>query len=542
MKKTAVYVRISQDRSGEGLGVERQREDCEALVVRRGWTTVELFVDNDISASSAKARPAFDRMVQGIRDGRFDAVVTYRSDRLYRQVRQLEGLVDLVNEKGIEIDTVASGGLNLTTADGRFVARMLGSASQHESEAMGERIRREKAKKAELGLPNGGPRPFGYKSDLITIDEAEATIVLEAASRVISGESLMSVTRDLVRRGVTTSTGKQWRHKSLGNILMGPRWAGLRQHNGSLRPAVWKGILTVEQHHLLCVLLAPQRRTRPVRRHLLTGLVWCTRCGGRMEGHLRKEQPEYRCPGEFGLGTGCRRRIRGDIEQDVVSRVLMLLSKDLEYFLPRIDRPFVDISGLLQRRDQLAAKYAAGTLSESEWQAARAVVQRAVEDAEAIHAAQAQESPLVTFQRGHDDIRATWDELVITQQRAILQAVIDRIEVGEGRVGMNTYDPARVTVRTKSVRISDEEPLPEPEVEHLEWDWERDRLAHEGVFLSRGLSASVLKFDDAGSRPETTRIRVEQSPNRGTKPPFVKPAKPLRRGVEEAKKAGEAST
>ena len=37
MRTAAIYVRISQDRGGAGLGVQRQREDCEALCDRLGW-------------------------------------------------------------------------------------------------------------------------------------------------------------------------------------------------------------------------------------------------------------------------------------------------------------------------------------------------------------------------------------------------------------------------------------------------------------------------------------------------------------------------
>jgi len=38
----AIYVRISRDTEGTGLGVKRQRADCEALARKHGWTVVEV--------------------------------------------------------------------------------------------------------------------------------------------------------------------------------------------------------------------------------------------------------------------------------------------------------------------------------------------------------------------------------------------------------------------------------------------------------------------------------------------------------------------
>jgi hypothetical protein len=43
--RVAIYVRISSDRTGAGLGVARQEEDCRALCERLGWTVARAYVD-----------------------------------------------------------------------------------------------------------------------------------------------------------------------------------------------------------------------------------------------------------------------------------------------------------------------------------------------------------------------------------------------------------------------------------------------------------------------------------------------------------------
>ncbi len=111
--RAAIYVRISYDRTGAGLGVARQEEDCRALCERNGW---------DVAGW----------------------------DRLTRTPRELEDVIDLHDKAGIELAT-ATGEIDLATPTGRLVARTLGAAARHESEYKGERQRRAARQAAEQG-------------------------------------------------------------------------------------------------------------------------------------------------------------------------------------------------------------------------------------------------------------------------------------------------------------------------------------------------------------------------------------------------------
>ena len=81
----AIYVRISRDRAGAGLGVERQEHDCRELAARLGWPVVEVFTDNDLSAYSGRPRPAYRAMIEAVRAGRVQAVLAWHPDRLHRR-------------------------------------------------------------------------------------------------------------------------------------------------------------------------------------------------------------------------------------------------------------------------------------------------------------------------------------------------------------------------------------------------------------------------------------------------------------------------
>ena len=97
--RAAIYLRISLDRHGDGLAVERQREDCKRIIAQRGWEHVATYEDPSVSASSRTVtRPGYERMVRDWQAGRFDAVVCWDLDRLTRQPRQLEDWIDAAEQ------------------------------------------------------------------------------------------------------------------------------------------------------------------------------------------------------------------------------------------------------------------------------------------------------------------------------------------------------------------------------------------------------------------------------------------------------------
>src|SRR5215207_9820893 len=97
-RRAALYLRISQDRNGQQLGVERQREDCVRYAAARGWDVAGLYVDNDVSASSGRRRPEYERMLADVVTGTVDAVVSWDLDRLHRRPVELERFIDLADE------------------------------------------------------------------------------------------------------------------------------------------------------------------------------------------------------------------------------------------------------------------------------------------------------------------------------------------------------------------------------------------------------------------------------------------------------------
>ncbi len=90
-RRATIYLRMSLDRSGEGLGVERQELECRALCERNGWDVREVLTDNDISATKGKRRPAFEALLTS----KPEAIVVWHTDRLVRLSKDLERVIDL---------------------------------------------------------------------------------------------------------------------------------------------------------------------------------------------------------------------------------------------------------------------------------------------------------------------------------------------------------------------------------------------------------------------------------------------------------------
>ena len=118
-----------------------------------------------------------------------------------------------------------------------MVARLLGASARYESEHKGERQRRQIQQAAEAGHQvAGGRRPYGYALKRgtgrikATVDPIEGPVVSECAYRVLAGESIASITRDLNQRGVLTSAGNPWNRTTLRRMLCSARISGRREH------------------------------------------------------------------------------------------------------------------------------------------------------------------------------------------------------------------------------------------------------------------------------------------------------------------------
>lgn len=97
--------------------------------------------------------------------------IVWHTDRLHRSPRGLEEFIDVCDARGVVLETVRAGPLDLSSPAGRAVARTL---------------LREALERAQAGkIAGGGSRPYGYEEDRRTIRPAGAQIIRECACRLL---------------------------------------------------------------------------------------------------------------------------------------------------------------------------------------------------------------------------------------------------------------------------------------------------------------------------------------------------------------------
>ena len=104
--RAAVYTRISKDAPGQRAGVTRQLEDCKALADRLGWEVTHRYGDDDLSACSGSTRPGFEAMLKAMADGDLGALICWHPNRLFTSMKDLERLIVIAHDRGVELRTV----------------------------------------------------------------------------------------------------------------------------------------------------------------------------------------------------------------------------------------------------------------------------------------------------------------------------------------------------------------------------------------------------------------------------------------------------
>jgi site-specific DNA recombinase len=479
-----VYVRISEDDENEGGGVARQEKDCRKLAARIGWAVADVYSDNDRSAYSGKPRPGYARMLADVREGRIKGILAWHPDRLHRSTRELEDFIDLVEAHSVLVQTDRAGRYDLSTPAGRMQARIIGAVNRAESEHKADRIKRKHVEIAESGKAiGGGHRPYGYeriydrpdpphKIVRLVLVPAEAEVVREAARRVLAGEALASVCRDLNRRGVTTTTGGAWSTTTLSRVLASGRIAGWREHiprgrdetkrvrmGDLVAKGEWPAIVSEADSRRLRTLLAdPARRVSPgaTGRHLATGLLYCDHCKQRMVGRSKggTRRRAYMCDGQPGR-PGCGRMfIDADGTDQVIAAMAAqaLTSAEFRAALEQIHaRPgdedlLAEIAECEAELSELAADLGHRRITRPEWLAARGPIETRMQKAQRQLGASDVPRRLKELPGDRSELQARLldPEEEASSRRAIIQIAIERVWVRPGLKGRHRFDPDRL--------------------------------------------------------------------------------------------------
>ncbi|QDF17135.1 integrase [Gordonia phage William] len=451
--RAIIYCRVSSDPKMRERSVQEQEIDCRAVASANGWDVGEVLIDNDRGASrySRGDRPAYRRLAEILQPG--DVLVTWEASRAQRDLGAYLQLRTLCEQRGVPW-SYAGKLHDLTRGDDRFVTGLDALLSEKEVEQTRERVLRSVRANAAAGRPHG-KLPYGYMivRDPDTgqpVDRVPnpdtAPIVREIVTRVLAGDSLYSLCRELNERGVPGPRPKrdgsksQWIPVTMRKIIESPTYAGLRTHQGQIvGPATWEPLVTMDEHERVKGLLADPRRltqrgSEP--RWLLSGIVRCGVCGSKMNRLKNRGCDSYVCKN----GSHTSRKIE-TIDAYVTEAVIRRLEgQELVGQIDDDDAEYAAaveaVRALQQRLDAFADSAADGELSPAALARVESRLRPQLEAAEARMRALVQ-SPVVAQMAG-DGARERWERLDLHSRRELIRALVDiRIhQVGIGRRGL----------------------------------------------------------------------------------------------------------
>jgi site-specific DNA recombinase len=223
-------------------------------------------------------RPALQRLLADIKQGRVNVVVVYKVDRLTRSLADFAKIVETFDAQGVSFVSVTQQ-FNTTTSMGRLTLNVLLSFAQFEREVTGERIRDKIAASKRKGMWMGGLVPLGYdvRDRHLMVNEADAATVREIFRYYQELGSVRLLKAELDRRGLRSkirvaknggqSGGYSFYRGALYTVLRNPIYIGQIRHKSVCHPGEHAAIIerdTWEQTQCSSRLIGcAGRRARP---------------------------------------------------------------------------------------------------------------------------------------------------------------------------------------------------------------------------------------------------------------------------------------
>ena len=342
----AVYIRVStEDQAREGFSLGEQKEKLLQLCTFKEYEVFKVYEDAGISAKDMEHRPAFQEMLQDMRNGKINYIVAYKLDRITRSVRDLDELISQLEKYNCYL-VCDRDDVNTSTANGRFFVRMLTVLSQLEIEIVSERTK--------FGL-NGaiksshlpGPAPLGYKKDgnkKTIVDETTKPVIERIFKLYLEGKSFQQISNIFNEEKLLNP--KKWKDTTIQKIIDNKIYMGDYEQYKRIakkekkEPVIY---MNVVEPIISRAMLEECQRQKEVnqktytrdRVYLFFQKIKCPTCGRIMKckgsGGKKKKYMYYNC-------EKCHLNYREDkIEECLMQFIYDLVEYDMavkKYFLP----------------------------------------------------------------------------------------------------------------------------------------------------------------------------------------------------------------
>ena len=180
-KRACALVRVStEEQARGGYGLKFQEEDIRKFCERNNLELLRVFRDEGYSGATPN-RPGFKEMMEWAREKRFDLLVVWKLDRLFRNTKLTLQTVDDLATFNIEFWSVQEAFTH--DSNGRFLLTIFAAGAEKERKDINLRMYSGRIAAAKRGtLVNGASNPaYGYQYDKTT---KKLVIVREEAAVV----------------------------------------------------------------------------------------------------------------------------------------------------------------------------------------------------------------------------------------------------------------------------------------------------------------------------------------------------------------------
>jgi site-specific DNA recombinase len=438
MPRAIGIVRVSRLHDATAHSPEAQVRALLALAERRGWSLApdDILDENDIANGNVSGsadlsdRPGLGPAVEAIERHEAQVIIAENFDRFFRDLDVQREVIRRVEAAGGRMETTA-GEISHATAAGELHANLDGSIAQYMRRSAMERSRAAVDIAIEQGrIPWHRIAP-GYvlESDgTLTPDPAVVPAIRGAFKLRKGGATVAAVRAYLAEHGVSRS------YHGVGHILRDRIYLGEIHFAGRTNLRAHKAIIERDVFEAVQRISLPRgRRAQSERLLARLGVLRCSGCGGRMVvGTQTRDSGArysfYRC-GCVRADCGARVTVGADLVESVVIEALREALANVEgrASVEEDTRMAAEAADAAQRQLDAAVRVLADFTDASAID--RLAELRQTRDATlAEHERLRGQSAVLTITAAAD-----WDRLTLAEHRALISAVIDRVNVAPGR-------------------------------------------------------------------------------------------------------------
>lgn len=313
------------------------------------------------SAKEAGQRPVFNEIVEELKDGRFNGILTWAPDRIARNAGDLGRIVDLMDQqKLVEIRTFGQKFSN--TPNDKFMLMILGSQAKLENDNKVINVKRGLRARCQMGLwPCTAPTGYLNSKNVdkrcyVEIDPVRAPVIKQIFEKVAyenySGRMIYRWLNDIkfVTRGNKPMT--------LGNIYRTLRmtfYYGVFEYpmgSGDWYNGIHTSIITKELFDTVQTKIQVEKKKAYGREFAFTRMLHCAHCGS---GITAEEKIKELKDGGFNAHVyyRCTKVKDRNCPNESVKESILI-----DEMLPIIDKMSLDKSELKQKLQEEVARYA----------------------------------------------------------------------------------------------------------------------------------------------------------------------------------------